>query len=450
MSVKRNNKLLSILCAGLSIFLALTPAATAFASGNAVKADAPSEWAEEDVVKAREYGLIPDNMYHSFMSDITRVEFCRLVMALYTKITSMPETYIATPAFTDTSNISVLNAYELGIVKGVGDGRFAPYAAITRQEIAVMLNNAIGVISDVSGKDILDVPSATLTFTDLDLAAEWAIDAIISLRTNEIMLGDDKNRFNPLDNTTKEMAFILVNRIYLIYSGLDAKKSFPAAYTGEILMRIKGVFINGHEYQIIGDVYESYPAVTTKDLNNYLNGGAFNDGSGKAYYIDKSESLSESVAAGYTGGAGGLQYYPVYVLVSGASPYGKLYIVRDGNEYGIFNDSDRGDPFLLKTFSDVLFTVPENTAVYPGGGETQFAGFENGFRPDAGDSAAGETGINSENAGVGNHLTGASGAIEQITFAELFHDAQELFDSYVWLVQLTKGKVTRMTAYIFD
>jgi len=383
--------------------------------------DAPSEWALDEVVKAREFGLIPSNMYHSFTSNISRLEFCRLIMALYIKITGEPEKQILLPAFTDTNNISVLNAHDLGIVKGVGGGYFAPYAAITRQEIAVMIFNASNVISGATGKDILHNPGAALAFADIALADGWAVEAIRSLRNNEIMLGDNKNHFNPLDNTTKEMAFILINRIYLIYSGLDARKAFPAAYTGEILMRIKGTFTSSGDHQIIGDIYEPYPDVKITDIDRYLNGEAFTDGSGQEYRLDRSESLSESVAAGYTGGtAVSGQYYPVYVLTRAGLPQNRLYIILNDGQYGLFMDSGQAEPFLQKTFSDVIFTVPGDTVVYPA------------------EAGAGTPGA--ANPGAGPR------GFEQAVFTEIIEGAPDILDAYIWLIQLTTGRVTRLTA----
>ena len=424
----RRKRFKTILSVVLSITFALSPAL--YVSGSTGAPDEPSDWALDEVLKAREYGLIPNNLYFSFTANITRLEFCQLIMALYTKITTEPEKMNLPPAFSDTNNISVLNAYELGIVRGVGDGYFNPGAAITRQEMAVMIFNAINAISVATGQDILYRSSTALTFADSALAADWAVEAIRNLRNNEIMLGDNLNRFNPLDNTTKEMAFILINRIYLIYSGLDARKSFPPAYTGEILMRIKGTLIHANDYQIIGDIYETYPAVDTDELDRYIRGEALYDSNKLAYYLDRSESLSESVASGYTGGAAaGGQYYPVYVLMREGAPHNRLYIAYDGEQYFIYMDAGWTEPFLQRTFTDVLFTVPGGATVYPGGPETL---------PSLEPVTPASTG--------GRPLTGPRLYIEPATFAELYRDNPELLDMYVWLVQLSMGRVTRLTA----
>jgi len=323
-------------------------------------------------------------------------------------------------AFTDTDDISILNAYELGIVKGVGGGYFLPETAITRQEIAVMLYNAINAIDGATGKNILKNASAALTFIDHALMADWAVTAIGSLRNNEIMIGDDKNYFNPLDNTSKEMAFMLVERIYLIYAGLDAKKSFPAAYTGEILMRIKGCFTDGDGNLIIGDVYEQYPDMEAADLSACLSEGSFTVSGGETYLIDRAESLSESAAIGYTGEkiAGG-NFYPIYVLKAAAPAKGKLYIIYEEPRFRLYKDKKGGEPFLYITFSDVIFTAPGETEVIAGAGGAA----------DGGDSR-----------------DAADGA-RAMTFEELLRNEPELLDAYLWRIRLTKGKVTRIAAH---
>ena len=467
----------------LSVILALALILAPLMSAHAFSLDTPSEWAMEEVLKAREYGLIPVGMYHSFASNITRMEFCRLVMALYTKITGIQEQTNLQSVFIDTSNMSIMNAYELGIVKGIGGGYFSPMTPITRQEIAVMLFNAINAINSESGKDILGSATGSLAFSDRDQTAEWAIDAISSLRSNDIMLGDGRNRFNPLDNTTKEMAFILVNRIYLIYSGLDAKKAFPAAYTGDILMRIKGSFTSGDEYQIIGDVFEPYQGLAITDLEKYIDGEAFIDNNGELYYINRSESLSESIAAGYSGG----QYYPVYVLVHDGSPRNHLYIINVATQYRVYMDSGRKEPYFQKTFSDVIFPVAGDTAItlsgsgsgaewLSGGASAQgeslqgAAGAGNAAGAAGASGAAGAAGatvvaigtsatIAMSQASGSKSLIGAAmplvsandGTPGEVTttFSELRLEAPEQLSMYLWLVQLARGRVARLNALEF-
>lgn len=81
-----------------------------------------------------------------FPSDISREEFCELVVVLYEKMSGEKAVVIAQNPFTDTKNLEVLKAYNLGIVAGKGEGKFAPDDKVTRQELAAMLVRALKVI----------------------------------------------------------------------------------------------------------------------------------------------------------------------------------------------------------------------------------------------------------------------------------------------------------------
>ncbi|MDR1061087.1 MAG: S-layer homology domain-containing protein, partial [Clostridiales bacterium] len=398
-----------------------TPPAQAAAAGSALSSrDRPSAWAAAEVERAKEYGLIPDDMYGAFLEHMTRAEFCRLAMALYAKITGEPENKSPAPAFADTSDAAILNARELGIVKGTGGGLFMPDSAVTRQEMAVMLYNAIGAIDSAIGKNILQSGSPyALAFRDQASIAPWALQASDALRANEIMVGDEYRRFNPLNNTTKEMAFILVNRVYLVYSGQDAKKTFPPGYSGDIKLLVKGNFLSDGKYAIIGDVHEYYPSIGIADLDDYL-AESPHEINGAQYRLDMSESLNESVFAGYSYELDN-GHYAIYVFVRGGLPGGeRIYLATaDGKAYSFYADYEGGAPLTQATFSDVTFTVPGQTAVRvydandagrPAGGNAAAGrGAAAGAR--TGDGAAGDAGTGiGTGTGAGAGTAAGSGA----------------------------------------
>jgi hypothetical protein len=331
--------------------------------------DLPSPWAAGEVARAREYGLIPDGMYSAFSEHMTRAEFCRLAMALYEKLAGAAAGGSPAPAFTDTRDAAILNAHALGIVKGVGNGLFMPDSAVTRQEMAVMLYNAIGAIDAAIGRSILGSSGSgsgayAPTFRDQASIAPWALQASKALRDSEIMIGDDNRRFNPLSNTTKEMAFILVNRVYLVYSGQNAKNTFPPGYTGGIKMLVKGHYLSDGKQAIIGDVHDYYPGIGISDLDDYLSESP-HELNGARYYLDMDESLNESVFAGYSFELDS-GHYAIYVFVRDGRAGGeRIYLATDNGEaYRLYSDFEYGVPLTQAIFSDVAFTVPGSTAVY--------------------------------------------------------------------------------------
>lgn len=198
----------------------------------------PSDWAKAEVEKAENYG-IPSNLYimgietgNYFQDNITREEFATLIVGCIEQLQigvfaplDPDEKYIEisedTPLkdiygfeFTDTDNEDVYIAYEMGIVKGVGNDMFAPKQNITRQEIAVMMHRAIQYAEQETGLKYISDNAAIQGFSDLSSVADWAVASVGTLANNGIMKGTGETTLSPLDNTSREQAIILAGRIF--------------------------------------------------------------------------------------------------------------------------------------------------------------------------------------------------------------------------------------------
>lgn len=99
-----------------------------------------------------------------------------------------------------------------GIVNGIGNGRFAPEALMTREEMAVMIRNYINVqYNDVYFNTELASISAIETFADDDNISSWAKGAVYSLAEMGLLNGKGNGNFAPQDKVTRaEAATILV------------------------------------------------------------------------------------------------------------------------------------------------------------------------------------------------------------------------------------------------
>lgn len=172
-----------------------------------------SKWAVEEVQSAIFDKLTTDKVLMDFQKDITREEFCEIVVNMYENATKTVAEPAPAETFGDTSNESILKAYNLGIVKGVGEGKFDCDAAITRQEIATMLFRAVKVIAPEGDFTVAD-PNA---FGDSNMVDEWAKEGVDYFASKDIIKGDGTN-FLPLDNCSCEEAIVLVKRIYDVYS----------------------------------------------------------------------------------------------------------------------------------------------------------------------------------------------------------------------------------------
>lgn len=171
-----------------------------------------SKWAVTELDKALKYGLITDKIRDDMKGSITREEFCEVVVALSEELTGVVANYDINP-FGDTSNPEILKANALGIVKGVGEGKFAPNNLVTRQEICVMLNRAVKTCK----QDADFSTNGVLRFNDEDLIASWAIDAMRFTYKNGIIKGTGDGNMDPLGNTSREQAVLLVVRTYERY-----------------------------------------------------------------------------------------------------------------------------------------------------------------------------------------------------------------------------------------
>ena len=102
-------------------------------------------WAKPSVTAMEKANLIPGALKDDadLTKNVSREEFAELITTYYNAVEK--QTSIPSPSeskFTDTKNPLMVMANNLGIVGGYPDGSFKPYNNITRQEIAVMANQA--------------------------------------------------------------------------------------------------------------------------------------------------------------------------------------------------------------------------------------------------------------------------------------------------------------------
>lgn len=168
-----------------------------------------SDWAEPEITQAYDWGLTYSGIMGDFQKKITREEFCVISVKLYEKLSGNTAVAVANP-FLDTANADILKAYGLGIVKGLGEGRFAPNNNITRQEMCVMIYRAL----QAAGEATTLLPGGTFSFSDQGNIASWAIDEVKFCNQNEIMKGTSLTTISPLVNTPREQAIVMIKRTY--------------------------------------------------------------------------------------------------------------------------------------------------------------------------------------------------------------------------------------------
>ena len=186
------------------IILFCAPQAHA-AGGRAEYLDGASEWAIEEIQKARITDIADYSMLCDYGKDITRLEFCRLAV----KVTQKRMEQAITNSFSDTGNIWVVDkAYSLGIVNGVSETEFAPNEAITREELAVMLSR----IPEIAAFELQ--PADLSGFEDCEQISPWAYGAVGAMVGADIICGVSETRLDPKAAVSREEAIVTAYRAY--------------------------------------------------------------------------------------------------------------------------------------------------------------------------------------------------------------------------------------------
>ena len=93
----------------------------------------PSGWAKDEVEKALLAGFVPEYLTN-YRENITRRDGYA-----YDEFSDMVISKTGGVKFDDTDDPDILLAARIGIVEGVGDGKFLPDKDITREQAATML-----------------------------------------------------------------------------------------------------------------------------------------------------------------------------------------------------------------------------------------------------------------------------------------------------------------------
>ena len=169
--------------------------------------DEPSSWAQAEVERAVEAGIVPENLRGAYTQAATRAEFCALAVGLYETVTGEEITERA--EFTDTTDVNVQKMAGLGIVNGMGEGRFEPDSPLTREQAAALLSR----LADSIGKPLA---ASAPSFADNGSISGWAKDAVGQMQASGVMGGVGSNTFDPSGTYTREQSMITMLRMYEI------------------------------------------------------------------------------------------------------------------------------------------------------------------------------------------------------------------------------------------
>lgn len=167
-----------------------------------------ASWAREAIENLVRKGIIKGYDDGDFKPNnfVTREEFVKIiVMAFDLKLSDLDA------GFSDVSKdfwaYKYINcAKENSVVNGISDKKFGIGLNITRQDMAVIISNALSL----KGKDI---QKSDMIFADDDSISAYAKDAVYKLKNANIIKGYDDNTFKPFANATRAEAAQMIYNV---------------------------------------------------------------------------------------------------------------------------------------------------------------------------------------------------------------------------------------------
>jgi hypothetical protein len=154
-----------------------------------------------DIIKAKELDLVPDDLNFAYKNNITRAEFCALMVKVYEKLKG-PLT--KRKAFLDTLDLNVQKMGALGVVN---NEIFDPDKAITREQIAIMLSNLAFTLDKPLKKSLSN-------YKDNNDISVWAIEQVGKIKDTDFIVDIKDNMFLPKSTYTREQSILTILKFY--------------------------------------------------------------------------------------------------------------------------------------------------------------------------------------------------------------------------------------------
>lgn len=172
------------------------------------------DWAAEAIIALADKGIINGVGDGNFKPDlnITREEFAKILVCAC----GYENESVGVNAFEDVADddwfFKYVNiAYQKKLVNGVGGGMFGSGQNISRQDMAVMIYNALIAKG-------AEPEAGELVFDDSDMIEDYAKTAVASLYKMNVINGVSETEFDPVGNATRAQA---AKMIYGVYNELN-------------------------------------------------------------------------------------------------------------------------------------------------------------------------------------------------------------------------------------
>ncbi len=187
----------------MSLLLITLSFGTAF--GVTTLTDYDTHWAKETIQSSIESGDVngyPDMTFKPDQS-ISRAEFFALINNIYNYATPSNVVYSDVDASAWYANDVAIATHE-NYVTGYTDGTMKPALSISRQEVAMILNNLLS----------LTPVASTSIFTDAAQIPAWSNDSIIAIEEAGIISGYPDGSYRPTASITRAEALVSILNSY--------------------------------------------------------------------------------------------------------------------------------------------------------------------------------------------------------------------------------------------
>ena len=172
-----------------------------------------STWAQSDVNFALNDNLLDlELLGNDYTKNISRLQFCSVVVRLAEEMTGKTITPAAANTFTDTSSPYVLKAYAAGITSGTSETTFSPDATLNRQQMATFLYRTLRYIEKNSDYSYTSYTSKLANYTDRGQLESWAVESMAFMNALDLIKGTSDTTLSPNNKCTIEQAIAVAER----------------------------------------------------------------------------------------------------------------------------------------------------------------------------------------------------------------------------------------------
>ena len=170
-------------------------------------------WAYADILYASQWGLLQGREDGNFHPEdaLTRAEFVSILARVgNVQLSRYPGSDFQDVAENAWYAQAVTWANRMGVASGMGNGRFDPNGAVTREQMATMSYQFLKSMGITYGND-----NTVLPYSDADSISDWALDAVKAMYTSKLITGREDGSFDPFAPTSRAEAAAMIRRLYI-------------------------------------------------------------------------------------------------------------------------------------------------------------------------------------------------------------------------------------------